>query len=223
MATVVNWLPTLDKSKPVQNNRKSRWRRGERPARLESLDLSFEEITAMEKSRAMNSYMALAGRSKRFWLRDARDDWSVGVLESWVLNPVLHYSITPTLQSWPAVLFLARRAIERAAVSKRDSFDRTWTHATRFTVAIVDPQMILKLAVSVVGVAIVRERRAAPADRFTQDGGNHESDSRHFLPGKPGGAGCGSDTHAAKNFVGVNISYARDHLLVQQEIPNPPL
>jgi len=27
---VVNWLPTLDSNRPIQNNRKSRWRNGDR-------------------------------------------------------------------------------------------------------------------------------------------------------------------------------------------------
>src|ERR1041384_7229143 len=76
-------------------------------------------------------------------------------------------------------LFLTRRAIKDTAVSKGDSFDRARTDPAVFAVAVVDPQVILKLAVLVIRVAVIRKRSAAPANRFMQHRWNHFSDPRY--------------------------------------------
>src|SRR5712692_3005099 len=115
---------------------------------------------------------------------------------------------------------LAGRAIEGAAVSQRDSFDRAWADPALFPVAIVDSKMILELAKLIVGVAIVGKRGAAPADRFTQDPRNHGRNPFHLFSCQPRRSRHRPDARAAKDFVRVDIPDTRDHLLVQEEIPN---
>src|SRR5262249_17722076 len=74
-------------------------------------------------------------------------------------------------------LFLTRWTIKRAAVSQGNSFDRAGTDAAVFAIPVVDPQVILKLAVFVIRVSIIGKRSAAPADCFMQHGGDHFGDS----------------------------------------------
>jgi hypothetical protein len=62
--------------------------------------------------------------------------------------------------------FLAGRTIEGAAATDGNSFNRARAKAAFLPVAIVNPQVILKLTEVIVGVPIVRERRPAPADRL---------------------------------------------------------
>jgi inner membrane protein len=62
--------------------------------------------------------------------------------------------------------FLAGRTIESAAVADGNSLNRARAEAAFLPVAIVNPEMILKLTELIIGVAIVRERRPAPADRL---------------------------------------------------------
>ena len=58
--------------------------------------------------------------------------------------------------------FLTCRTIKSTAVANGDSLDRAGANPAGFTLAVVDTQMILKFAGLIVGVAIIRERRAAP-------------------------------------------------------------
>ena len=62
--------------------------------------------------------------------------------------------------------FLAGRTIEGAAITDGNSFDRARAKTAFLSAAIVNSQMILKLAELVVGIAIVRKRGPAPADRL---------------------------------------------------------
>jgi hypothetical protein len=117
--------------------------------------------------------------------------------------------------------FLARRTIKSAPVADGDSLDRARAETTLLSIAVVDPQLMLKLTEVVLGVAIIRKRRAAPADRFVQDGGNHRGDFFYLGPREPAGAGCRSDTDPAKDLIRVDIADSRDNLLIEQKVPNP--
>ncbi len=118
-------------------------------------------------------------------------------------------------------LFLARRTIKSAPVADGDSLDWARAETALLSVAVVDPQLMLKLTELVIGVAIIRKRRAAPADRFVQDCGNHPGDFSYLGPREPAGAGCRSNADAAKDLIRVDIADSRHSLLIEQKIPNP--
>src|SRR3990170_2993554 len=72
--------------------------------------------------------------------------------------------------------FLTYRAVKRAPVADGDAFDDVGATPALLAVAVIDAQMVLKFAALVVGVAVVRKRRAAPADRVAKQSGNGSSD-----------------------------------------------
>src|ERR671924_788467 len=61
-------------------------------------------------------------------------------------------------------LFLARRAVERAAIANGHALDHPRTKPAGLSAAIVNSEVILKLSRSIVRIAIVGKRRAAPAN-----------------------------------------------------------
>ena len=79
------------------------------------------------------------------------------------------FSLPPSL--------LARGAIKSAAIADGDALDDARTDAAFFAVAVVNSQVILKLARLVVGIAVIRKRRAAPADRVLEQARDRAGDS----------------------------------------------
>src|SRR5438046_10767292 len=76
-------------------------------------------------------------------------------------------------------LFLARRTIKSAPIADGDSLDWARAETALLSVAVVDPQLMLKLTELVIGGAIIRKRRAATAGRLVQDWGSAPGDIVH--------------------------------------------
>src|SRR5438445_10668546 len=87
-------------------------------------------------------------------------------------------------------LFLARRTIKSAPVADGDSLDWARAETALLSVAVVDPQLMLKLTELAIRVAIIRKRRAAPPDRLVQDCRNHPCGFFSLRPRGPAGAVC---------------------------------
>src|SRR3989304_4534839 len=119
--------------------------------------------------------------------------------------------------------FLTYRAVKRAPVADGDAFDDVGATPALLAVAVIDAQMVLKFAALVVGVAVVRKRRAAPADRVAQQSGNGSSDRLNLFSRQAVGPLGRPDAAQRKNLVGVNVSESRDDLLIEQKIANAPL
>jgi hypothetical protein len=64
------------------------------------------------------------------------------------------------------ISFLAGRTVKPATIADRNPLYRARTTAALFAAPVIDIQMMLKLAALVVSVAVVRKRRAAPANRI---------------------------------------------------------
>src|SRR5581483_11885024 len=114
--------------------------------------------------------------------------------------------------------FLAARAVKGAAVSDRHAFYRSAARAALLPLAIVDPEMLLKVAILVVGVAIIGKRCAAPADRLAQNLRRSFRDT--FNLGAAELPRPRSRPHAGvkKDFVGVDVAETGDGRLIDQQI-----
>src|SRR3989304_3239106 len=115
--------------------------------------------------------------------------------------------------------FLTYRAVKRAPVADGDAFDDVGATPALLAVAVIDAQMVLKFAALVIGVAVVRKRRAAPADGVAQQLGGRGGDGSDLPARQPPSARRRPDARAEQNFIGINIPQTRDYLLVQQQVP----
>ena len=77
-------------------------------------------------------------------------------------------------------LFLARRAVEGAPVSQDDSLDQTVTFSAWLGFAVIDSEMVLKIAKFVVGIPVIRKRSPTPANRLAEDLTGHGGDGRNL-------------------------------------------
>src|SRR5438445_10571668 len=115
-------------------------------------------------------------------------------------------------------LFLARRTIKSAPVADGDSLDWARAETALLSVAVVDPQLMLKLTELVIGVAIIRKRRTAPADRFVQDYGNDPADFFYLGPHESARAGCPTHADASEDLIRVDIADCNHSLLIEHKV-----
>ena len=119
------------------------------------------------------------------------------------------------------VLTLTGRTVTRAAISQRDAFNFSRADPAGFAAPIINAEMVLKLAELVVGVAVIRKRSSAPANRLPQHGTNHACSLRDFSAGQALRPRRRPYANTAENFVRVDIPDTRDYLLIQEQVTNP--
>lgn len=119
------------------------------------------------------------------------------------------------------ILSLARRAIKRASVAHGNSLDRPRARPALLALTVIDPEMFLKLAVAIFGIAIIGEGCSAPADRLSEDTRREFGDALDLRAPELPGPRRRPDSGMKKDLVGVDISQTGDGSLVDQEVSNP--
>src|SRR5262249_16070939 len=129
----------------------------------------------------------------------------------------------PTIRTAGRFLFLTGGTIERAPIADRHPLDRARTNSAGFAGAVINAQMILKLARFVVGVAVIRKRRAAPADGVAKQLRNQPRQYCHLAPRQTMRARGRLDAGERENLIRIDIAEAGDDLLVEKQIADAPL